>query len=529
MEASKVLFGIKKIKVLGRAIKIDRTPAWPCLPTVDLPPKDISDVLVEGYLRTSETIYRILHVPTFREAYESLWVADTKPNMAFLVQVKLVLAIGAVTYDESFSLRSSALRWVYEAQTWLSEPNFKSSLGIQSLQTSLLLLVAQETMDINGDSVWSAVGALLRRAIYMGLHKDPSYLPNMTVFAAEMRRRVWNTIIELVLQSSLNSGGPPLISLPDFDIQPPANFDDEQLLSGNPSPQPADVFTQTSVAIALRKTLPIRLAIAKHLNDLCSHGTYEETLRLDSELRTSHKTLYQSLQNCHSSSTRSVSHFERRVLDFIMHRYLCALHMPFFSPSLRDTSCAFSRKMVVETSLKIWYSICPPASIPTVSPGTGLEQTDLERLVICGRGFYRIVHWQAAVLVAVELRTQLQEEQSLGPVLLRPDLLSVLKDAEAWCLRSIEVGETNVKGYLLICLVNAEIGGLMRGLGKDELRASLVKAAEDSEDRCLPILEAMAAHGQIGETAETTENAFNMPEDMENWDLMVCKERLPWP
>ena len=92
----------------------------------DLPPKYVADKPVDCYLRTTETIYRILHVPTLRRDYEALWVSDTEPDTVFLVQLKLVLAIGATTYDEQFSLRASAIQWLYEAQAWFSEPEFRS-------------------------------------------------------------------------------------------------------------------------------------------------------------------------------------------------------------------------------------------------------------------------------------------------------------------------------------------------------------------------------------------------------------------
>lgn len=92
----------------------------------DLPLKDVADKPVNCYLRTTETVHRILHVPTLRRDYEALWVSDTEPDTAFLVQLKLVLAIGATTYDEQFSLRASVIQWVYKAQTWFSEPEFKS-------------------------------------------------------------------------------------------------------------------------------------------------------------------------------------------------------------------------------------------------------------------------------------------------------------------------------------------------------------------------------------------------------------------
>lgn len=224
--SSKAFVGMQRCKALSKVIKSGRTPSWPTPPTPDLPPKEVADELIDCYIRTSETLYRVLHFPTFRRDYEALWVPDAEPDTAFLVQLKLVLAIGAATYGEKFSLRPSAIRWVYEAQTWLSHPQFKSRLSIQFLQTNILLLLAREITDIGGDLIWISTGAIVRTAIYMGMHRDPTYLPKHTTLAAEMRRRLWNTVLELVVQSALTAGGPPLLSMDDFDTQPPGNFDD---------------------------------------------------------------------------------------------------------------------------------------------------------------------------------------------------------------------------------------------------------------------------------------------------------------
>jgi hypothetical protein len=82
-----------------------------------------------------------------------------------------------------------------------------------------------------------------------------------------------------------------------------------------------------------------------------------------------------------------------------------------------------------------------------------LDRDDLARLIICSSRFYCTVAIQATLLLAVELKTQLQEEESLGPVPLQPDLLPILNDAKTWCLQCIEARETNIKGYLLMCVV----------------------------------------------------------------------------
>lgn len=155
---SNAAFMLQKCKALGRFIKARRAPTWPCMPTVDLPPREVADQLLNCYFRTTEAIYRILHIPSFKREYEALWVSDTPSDMSFLVQLKLVFAIGATTFDEKYSMRNSAIKWVYEAQTWLSEPTFKSRLNTQFLQMNILLLLAREFVDIGGDQVVSSLG-----------------------------------------------------------------------------------------------------------------------------------------------------------------------------------------------------------------------------------------------------------------------------------------------------------------------------------------------------------------------------------
>ena len=501
------------------------------LPEASLPQKDLADKLIECYLRTSETFYRILHIPTFKRDYNALWTSNANPNPGFLVQLKLVLAIGATVYDEQFSLRTSAIRWVQEAHTWLAVPELKSRLDIQSLQTNLLMLLARETTQVQKDLVWISIGALLRMGIYVGLHRDPARAPNITTLAAEMRRRLWNTMLEIAVQSSMNSGGPPLISLNDFDTQLPGNFDDEQLMVEDPIPKPENAFSQVSIAIALRKSFPLRLAIVRFLNDISSHGTYQETLRLDAELRVSYKALRRTIQELSQGNGTGPPQFAIQMVDFIMHRHHSALHIPFFGLGLHETTYAFSRKVVVETSLKLWCAAHPSSSVAASQNRSAVVSSapnDFARLVACGTGFMRTVALQGSLLIGAELRAQLQEEESLGPALLRPDLLAVLDEAKAWSLQCIEAGETNVKGYLFTNLVAAQVQGLVRGLGEEEVAALLVKAIEETEQTASPILEEKAAQGRkegdgtwLNQT--TTDSA---PETMEDWDFMV-RNKLP--
>lgn len=212
-----------------------------------------------------------------------------------------------------------------------------------------------------------------------------------------------------------------------------------------------------------------------------------------------------------------------------MHRYLSALHIPFFGPAFQETAYAFSRKVVIESSLKIWQLAFPKSSniaVPGAGDPSSTDRDNISRLMTCGSGFFRTVIFQATFTIAVELRSQLQEEQGLGPKSLRPDLLSVLDGAKQWCFSCIEAGETSIKGYLFLSVIDAQIDGLKRGLGEDELPKSLVKAAEDAEERCLPILEAALSRLGTEEASEGTGSIpFSTPSGAsENWDFLVSAQ-----
>lgn len=280
-------------------------------------------------------------------------------------------------------------------------------------------------------------------------------LPNRPILETEMRRRLWNTILEITLQSSLSSGGPPLVSLHYFDAECPGNFDDDQRMGDGHIPKPRDDYTQTSIAIILRKTFPTRLAIARFLNGLHSHRHYEEAVRLDAELRALYETSCQPLAG-HLSSTPTK--FETCALELLFNRYLGSLHVPFFDPAMRQVRFAYSLEVVVESSVKIWYLAHPSSSVLTSQRSSNPElvyQDDLSRLMLCGSGFFRTGAMQGALLIASELQVQARTSLSATPA--RPDLHLALNDAVTWCLRCIQAGDTNNKRYILMCIVSAHI------------------------------------------------------------------------
>ena len=277
-----------------------------------------------------------------------------------------------------------------------------------------------------------------------------------------------------------------------------------------------------SVAIALRRTLGVRLEIARVLNNQGVRGGYEKTLRFDGELRGLYRGIVRDLREGRGGDTER---FDVCALDVIVHRYLASLHVPFLGCSGErgmGIASAYSRKAAVESALRIHAA-------GAGWPDKGNVGSIFGRYTQCSSGFFPYAVFQADLIVAVELKSQLREEASLGPAMLRPDLVDLLEDSKGFSLRCIEAGETNVKAYLFRCMAVAQIEGLRRGLENSELMEVVVGEAEEAVGVCVPMLEGVvggrwrSVEGDDGSRNEVEDGLREMTEDgTEDWDFLVC-------
>ncbi|UPX13012.1 uncharacterized protein EKO05_0003541 [Ascochyta rabiei] len=313
---------INELKTVGRILKSARM----LLPTISLeavdslPLKATCDILVDGYLRTFEGVFRVLHVPSFRKEYEAYWS-------------------GRITD------KPSVLNIMLAAESWLAAPHAKSRLNMAGLQIQILVLVAKQVCNVEGDHVWIAAGALLRTAMYLGLHRDPSYFGKINTFHAVIRRRLWATVLELTVQSSMDMGMPPMISAQDYDTKPPSNVNDEDLREQGEDPlnaKPPDVCTDCSIHIAFTGTLALRLEFVHLINHLRFVLPYSECLRFGKELT----ILCQSRTDFFRDTLRhgaSITPFQIKLHDALVRRFTLGLHRPYFTKAKDNPQYHFSQ------------------------------------------------------------------------------------------------------------------------------------------------------------------------------------------
>ncbi|KAJ9131740.1 C6 zinc finger domain-containing protein [Pleurostoma richardsiae] len=459
---SQVYSLLDRCKQLARVIKADRPiPQSLSLDVRDyLPARIECDELLSSYFRTFETVFRVLHVPTFMNEYISYWDDPSAANDAFLAKLLLILAIGTCFSQPPAGPRDfyhrRSWQWIYVAQMWLGGPCEKRRLGPAGVQVHCLILVALQTGAVGADLSWITAGSLLRAAMTSGLHRDPAHFPFMPALEAEVRRRLWATVLELVLQSSLDSGMPPLVCLDDFDTEPPANIDDDQLdgsTTAKPRPQPIAIFTQTSIQCALVRSLALRFKVVKALNNLRSDLSHEEALHLGSELRNtcrSNSALFRSFLSPHSGpTTQKPSMFQIKLLDTLTRRFVLEIHAPFSMQANSNLAYYFSRKICLESSLLLL------SYINGTSPQPAAAGDDYSCLQLYGRGLFKFIFIHASTTLALEVIDQLQEDSSpFAPSLPDNDLYRATRDIAEIAYQRISIGETSVIMYVcLICVV----------------------------------------------------------------------------
>ncbi|ETN45873.1 uncharacterized protein HMPREF1541_00054 [Cyphellophora europaea CBS 101466] len=430
--------------------------------------------MVKSYLKTFESVYRILHVPTFWHEYQQLWTGD-RIDLDVQLKIFLVIAIGSSIFQSrDTALEGKVHQWISAAQNWLSGPLEKDRLTITGLQVYCLTLLARQIFSIGGDLIWISSGSLVNQAMQMGLHRDPRHFAAMSVLQAELRRRLWATVLEIALQSSLDTAMSPRISVGDFDTAPPANINDDDLdeSTTNLNLYSAETYTMTSDQLLLFRSMPVRLRALHFLNDFGSEQSYLEALELTKEILDACKSSSAFLARC------EVSTFRRNLLDYLQRRFLLPLHCSFANQARAQPLFYYSLKVSLDAAIAI---IAPPSD------------EEYSRLLQVGGGLFREGLRYASITIGLEVLSQAESARENSPS--QPDshrgwAKAMLKRMIDQSLERICSGETNVKNHMFLSMVLAQAGALEAG---EPSRLKLAQAAHDSLEYCNRLLQSRVA------------------------------------
>lgn len=304
-----------------------------------LPKRSVCDRLLQVFLSGSESLYRSVHIPTFMNQYERWW-DGTLQFASFLPQLLSMLCIGYRFYGAEKGLgpdRESihiptACALVRE---WLHTLRGKQLMDFGTLQAEVLLLMAQRMINPNNQDSWTQLGLIVRMAMTMGLHRDPSEFPQkISPFWGELRRRVWYTILELDLQMCIQCNMPACVREGDYTCRPPSNVNDADLtleMRELPEAKPIDQVTDAQIQVFAASTLDVRFKVVEIINGLDSLSDYQPVIDCGNALEKIFEDMRYILLRRQPTNQEEATRqwLTKTVLDMHLRRALVALYRPF--------------------------------------------------------------------------------------------------------------------------------------------------------------------------------------------------------
>ncbi|KAM5544389.1 hypothetical protein V8D89_002049 [Ganoderma adspersum] len=220
------------------------------------PPRDLLDTLVDLYFRHMNNHFPLLHEPTFKNA---LRAGQHLRDGGFGATVLLVCAIGSrftrdprVLLPDSDHPHSAGWRW-FRAVEKARRLSFAPA-GLHDLQVYALMALF---LDGSNASVgtWAVIGAGIRAALEVGVHRKNMYAPTPNVDEELWRRAFW-VLVFMEWLLGYGFGRPCSIHDEDFDLAFPTECDDEYWLTPEGTPlfkQPPDKPSMVSGFVQLLK------------------------------------------------------------------------------------------------------------------------------------------------------------------------------------------------------------------------------------------------------------------------------------
>lgn len=231
--------------------------------------------------------------------------------------------------------------------------------GLYTVDTLLLYYLSEHFQ--NKDTIfgsWMVFGMVVRAGMRLGMHRDASHYPKISVFRGEMQRRLWGAILLVDIQTSCQVGLPRMITEGMYDTKPPSHLLDEDLDESMVALPPCRISYESSPIshVLFKHNLLIVFGKIFDASNSVTPISYDEVMRLE-------RLLCSALEDVPDFfRTRSVQELDSgpimlRIRKFsIEMTYLkarCFLHRKFLSEAESLQKHSYSVKACVDSSMLI--------------------------------------------------------------------------------------------------------------------------------------------------------------------------------
>ena len=213
--------------------------------------------------------------------------------------------------------------------------------------------------DDNSRGLWMMTGVVVRAAINMGYHRDPSQSPSLSILQAEFRRRVWFSIISMDDMASFLVGFPRMTPAIYSDTKEPRNIHDWELSDDTTLLPPARPLTETTSAtyLIVKGRLSRALGRVTDFHNTPSQASYETVLDIDRSLYEAHRDFPEQMKVFDTQGNlkllKSKSDFSHMQLESLYHKGMCILHRRFITKGRLDARFKHSRDRCISSALAI--------------------------------------------------------------------------------------------------------------------------------------------------------------------------------
>ncbi len=321
-----------------------------------LPSRTQTDRLVQLYLDNYDSIYHIIHLPSFRREYNDMWATPHLAKGGFIALVVLMTATAQCLQTtepwlytaNSSTAREKAINAIYLCDRWL-EVQSQKHVTLVDFQIRFLLNLAKLVNAHKFKRTWTDAGTMIRFFMAAGLHRSPDLLRKPTSpLDKEMRRRLWAAASEFELQAAFGRG---MISAPfpqQSDCTPPSNIYDEGITADSelsPPSRPSHEFTSSSYLIFAHETFNLRYTLNTVLNNIRQTISFDDAKRYTEDI----EAHLASIPDWIGSSSEA----PRALLAITLRQYVLVLHDRQFRQAKSQCERDFAKTTLITTASKI--------------------------------------------------------------------------------------------------------------------------------------------------------------------------------
>ncbi|KAF2397331.1 hypothetical protein EJ06DRAFT_481729 [Trichodelitschia bisporula] len=331
----------------------------------EIPAKSVCDTLLWHWFNSNDPAMPAIHRPTFLSEYEQLWKEPKRLPTMWLALFFNILTLGCRIVQHINLGQHSAEAEFGSADRYQNLAAAALALGdyMRLRKYTVEALLTHASCEYMKQPelptrIWMLTALLIRVALRMGYHRDPSHYPNITPFEGEMRRRCWVIIYTYDVLGSFQLALPGMARHIQADIGPPSNLLDTDFGPETKELPPSRPFNELSaVSYCLTKCHYTRIfADASEISHAVNLPDYDEVERLDAALQKIYDDTppilkFRPLDQSILDPPALI--FNRFKLELLSHKTRCILHRRYLIDDLPDPRMRASRRICVESAMKL--------------------------------------------------------------------------------------------------------------------------------------------------------------------------------